>query len=120
MRHEVVREGFGALQAALHERRFPRFVGREFEAYLSWGDPEYGFAWLTCAECQTHRIVPFSCKKRGFCPACRGRRMAVMAVTAAKWADEMLPRVAVRQWALTVPWERRGLFGPPDRHVGQG
>ena len=93
--HQVVREGFGALRAALDERRLPRFVEREFEGYLACGDLEHGFAWLTCAGCATHRLVPFSCKKRGFCPACCGRRMVV---TAAKWVDEVLPRVAVRQW----------------------
>ena len=80
---------------------------REFEAYLACGDPAHGFAWLTCGGCATHRLVPFSCKKRGFCPACCGRRMVV---TAAKWEDEVIPRVAVRQWVLTVPWERRRLL----------
>ena len=30
--------------------------------------------------------------------------------TANRWVDELLPRVAVRQWVLTVPWPRRWLL----------
>ncbi|MBA2321515.1 MAG: transposase zinc-binding domain-containing protein [Deltaproteobacteria bacterium] len=37
--------------------------------------PARGFAWLTCRPCDYHRLVPFSCKGRGFCPTCGGRRM---------------------------------------------
>jgi hypothetical protein len=30
-----------------------------------------------------------------------------MAEKSARWVDELFPRVAVRQWVLTVPWKRR-------------
>ena len=62
------------------------------EAYLRCGDPAYGFAWLVCELCGEHRLVPFSCKKRGFFPACAGRRMA-----AAAWVEKVFPRVRRKQ-----------------------
>jgi hypothetical protein len=30
-----------------------------------------------------------------------------MSARAARWVDHLFPRVAVRQWVLTVPWPRR-------------
>jgi len=51
--------------------------------------------------------VPFSCKGRGFCPSCGGRRMAAQA---AHLVDAVLPRVAVRQWVLSLPHRLRYLL----------
>jgi Transposase zinc-binding domain len=48
--------------------------------------------------------VPFSCKGRGWCPSCGGRRMTERA---AHLVDAVLPRVPVRQWVLTVPYRLR-------------
>ena len=45
------------------------------------------------------RFVAFSCKGRGFCPSCGGRRMAD---TAAHLVDRVLPEVPVRQWVLSL------------------
>ena len=107
--HEVVQEGWARLRARLAEaeRGLPRHVVAEVEAYLRCGDPAYGFAWLVCEPCGEHRLVPFSCKKRGFCPACAGRRMAE---TAASWVEKVFPRVRSRQWVVTVPFRRRVLL----------
>jgi len=105
--HRVVRSGRVALRRALEEaeRELPRFVWRELERFLACGDPEQGFAWLVCDACaDVHRLVPFSCKTRAFCPACGGRRMAERA---AAWCDDLFPFVAHRQWVVTVPWARR-------------
>jgi hypothetical protein len=74
------------------------------ERALSCGDPTGRFAWLACPDGHHHRLVPFSCQTRGFCPSCGGRRMADRAL---RWTEELLPRVAVRQLVLTVPWLRR-------------
>jgi len=65
---------------------------------------EHGFARLRCDSCAFERLVPFSCKGRGFCPSCGGRRMTERA---AHLVDEVLPRVPVRQWVLTVPYRLR-------------
>ena len=93
-------------------RFLPSFVHRELERFLACGDPKNGFAWLQCKGCNHNRIVPFSCKARGFCPTCGGRRMVVHAT---RWVDEMFPRVPVRQVVMTVPWKRRWLLArKPD------
>jgi len=49
-------------------------------------------------------LVAFSCKGRGFCPSCGGRRMAD---TAAHLVDSVLPAVPVRQWVLSLPFSLR-------------
>jgi len=51
--------------------------------------------------------VPFSCKGRGFCPSCGGRRMTECA---ARLVDDVLPRVPVRQWVLSLPYRLRYLL----------
>lgn len=107
--HQVVREGLpGFLDSLEASGRFlPYFVHRELERFVRCGDPADGFAWLTCNDCDVHRLIPFSCKGRAFCPSCGGRRMADRA---AHWVDRVFPRVGVRQWVLTVPWQRRFLL----------
>lgn len=111
--HDVVAEGWARLWERLAEaaRSLPQHVIAEVEGYLKCGDPEHGFAWLTCEPCSEHRLVPFSCKRRGFCPSCAGRRRAE---TAAAWVDRMIPLVRTRQWSsrpgLTVPFGLRLLL----------
>jgi hypothetical protein len=107
--HPVVAEGLTALRGALAavDRTLPAHVEKELEGFLACGDPANGFAWLHCAPCDFHRLVTFSCKGRGFCGRCGGRRMAARA---ALWVDRVLPHVATRQWVLTVPWKRRWLL----------
>ena len=105
----IIADGFPTLlsELAQHDRSLPRHVQREFRAYLGCGDVANGFAWLECPDCDHHRLVLFSCKTRGFCPSCGGRRMAERA---AHLLDRVIPRVATRQWVLTVPWKRRWLL----------
>ncbi len=54
----------------------PRFVAREVEEYLRCGILEHGCVRVGCSRCGFERLVAFSCKRRGFCPSCLGRRMA--------------------------------------------
>ena len=82
----------------------PRFVVDEVEAFLKCGIPAHGFLRVVCDGCGAGRLVPFSCKRRGFCPSCLGRRMADFA---AHLCDYVMPRVPVRQWVLTVPFGLR-------------
>ena len=114
----IVREGFPLLvrELARHARTLPGHVDREFRAYLGCGDATLGFAWLECGDCSHHRLVLFSCKTRGFCPSCGGRRMGLRA---AHLVDRVIPQVAPRQWVLTVPWRRRWLLARrPDLAAG--
>ena len=73
----------------------PRFVEQEFRDFLRCGCLAAGFARFRCTACGLDRFVPFSCKGRGFCPSCGGRRMAERA---AHLVDHVLPPVPVRQW----------------------
>jgi hypothetical protein len=82
-------------------------VEQEFRDFLTCGVLAHGFARLRCTHCALERLVPFSCKGRGFCPSCGGRRMTECA---ARLADEVLPRVPVRQWVLSVPYRLRYLL----------
>src|SRR5437867_8991338 len=87
--------------------RLPKFVEQEFRDFLTCGVLEHGFARLRCMECALERLVPFSCKGRGFCPSCGGRRMTE---GAARLVDGVLPRVPVRQWVLSLPYRLRYLL----------
>ncbi|MGH7392375.1 MAG: transposase [Candidatus Rokuibacteriota bacterium] len=87
--------------------RLPAFVEQEFRDFLTCGVLAHGFARLRCADCALDRLVPFSCKGRGFCPSCGGRRMTA---SAARLVDGVLPRVPVRQWVLSLPHRLRYLL----------
>jgi len=91
-------------QTRARERTVPRFVEREFREFLDCGIAANGFLRLHCDGCGRDRVVPFSCKGRGFCPSCGGRHMAD---TAAHLVDRVLPRVPVRQWVLSLPYGLR-------------
>ena len=91
-------------QARASEHRLPLHVEQEMRAYLECGLLPYGFMRVRCEECGHDRVVAFSCRKRGFCTSCAGRRMAD---TAARLVDNVLPRVPVRQFVLSFPYEIR-------------
>jgi len=85
----------------------PRYEVDELRDYLRCGILAHGFARLHCFRCGTDRLVAFSCKGRGFCPSCGGRRMAE---SAAHLTDHVIPRVPVRQWVVSFPWVVRYLL----------
>jgi hypothetical protein len=78
----------------------PDYVTEEFDAYLQCGIQAHGFVRLGCDTCPHQMLLAFSCKKRGFCPSCAGRRMAQMA---AHLVEEVIPWVPTRQWVVSVP-----------------
>ena len=104
--YKTVRNELEPFLARAHERGqpVPHFVEHELRAYLRCGVLAHGFLRLHCDECQLDRLVPFSCKRRGFCPSCGGRRMAD---TAAHLVDRVLPEVPIRQWVFTLPYPLR-------------
>ena len=106
--HGIVRDHFETFRAHAASLRdgegLPHFVEREFRDYLQCGWLAGGFARFRCAACGLDRLVPFSCKGRGFCPSCGGRRMAERA---AHLVDHVFPDVPVRQWVLSVPHRLR-------------
>jgi hypothetical protein len=78
----------------------PAYVEREFYAYLQCGILAHGFLRLGCDTCPKELLLPFSCKRRGFCPSCAARRMAQ---TAAHLVECVIPWVPTRQWVVSVP-----------------
>jgi hypothetical protein len=98
-------ETFRAQAASLRDGEgLPQFVEREFREFLTCGCLAAGFARFRCDGCAYERLVPFSCKGRGFCPSCGGRRMAERA---AHIVDHVLPDVSIRQWVLSLPYRLR-------------
>jgi hypothetical protein len=78
----------------------PSFVNDSFERFLRCGVLACGFARYQCSDCRHDHLVPLSCKARGLCPSCGGRRM--MSLTR-HVMDAVLPHVPTRQWVLTLP-----------------
>ncbi len=78
----------------------PTYVQRELYDYLQCGILAHGFLRLGCDTCHKELLLPFSCKRRGFCPSCAGRRMAQ---TAAHLVERVIPWVPTRQWVVSVP-----------------
>lgn len=88
-------------------RELPGFVRNELKAFLKCGILTHGFARFECKSCRHNHVVALSCKARGFCPSCGGRRMTERA---AHLVDEVFPNVPVRQWVLSLPIEVRYLM----------
>jgi hypothetical protein len=87
----------------------PDYVTEEFYSYLQCGVLAHGFVRLACDTCPHQMLLAFSCKKRGFCPSCAGRRMAQMA---AHLVEEVIPWVPTRQWVVSVPIPLRYWIAP--------
>ena len=85
-------------------RPLPAFVKREVEAYRRCGILEHGLLRVGCPACGFERLVAFSCKKRGICPSCLGRRMTD---TACHLRERVIPAEPLRQWVCSLPWELR-------------
>lgn len=100
---------------ALSQRRAAPFVRAEFERYLRCGLLCHGFARVRCTTCHDELMVAFSCKNRGLCPSCAGRRMAD---SAAHLRDHVFPTAAVRQWVLTLPMQLRFLLAWRPKLIG--
>lgn len=109
--HRIVRQHWPALKArALAEtdgQGLPDFVSRAFERYIACGQLAHGFSRVRCKDCGDDRLVAFSCKVRGLCPSCDGKRMTELS---AHLVDTVLPKIPVRQWVFTVPFALRYLL----------
>jgi len=117
--HQLVRENLETFLAegALRSRSglgYPRFVETEFRQFLQCGDLTHGFVRVRCTRCRQEVLVPLSCKNRGICPSCTGRRMAE---EAAYLVDMVLPEARFRQWTVTFPFEVRFLMARDHRVI---
>ena len=102
--YKVITEHLETFLASCHDdpeaTGLPVYVQQEFYDYLRCGILAHGFLRLGCDTCKQELLVPFSCKRRGFCPSCAGRRMAQMA---AHLVEQVIPWVPTRQWVVSVP-----------------
>jgi hypothetical protein len=81
--YHVVAEPLETFLASLNDdpeaTGLPAYVQWEFYDYVRCGILAHGFLRLGCDTCKPELLLPFSCKRRGFCLSCAGRRMAQMA-----------------------------------------
>ena len=101
--HQVLLEHLETFLDRTHTEEFslPSHVEQELRDYLGCGVLGYGFVRVRCNDCGKSMAVGYSCKGRGFCPSCTGRRMAD---TSARLVDDVFPPdVPVRQWVLSLP-----------------
>jgi ribosomal protein S27E len=106
--HRLVRENWPAFErlakAENDGRGLPPFVAKAVKGYLNCGQLARGFVRVRCGGCGQDQLVAFSCKQRGICASCDGKRMTE---GAAHLVESVLPGVPYRQWVLTVPFELR-------------
>jgi hypothetical protein len=82
-------------------RSVPAFVEAAATKFLGCGFHASGFARFRCTSCGDDLLIPFSCKQRGICSSCDGRRMTELSC---HLVDQIFPRVATRQWVITWPY----------------
>ncbi|WP_412535451.1 transposase zinc-binding domain-containing protein [Pseudobacteriovorax antillogorgiicola] len=95
---------FASLESNPDQKSLPYFVRKEFEKFLSCGVLRQGLVRLKCSDCSESILVAFSCKCRGFCPSCAGRRMSERSINL---TENVIPFVPTRHWVLSVPFELR-------------
>lgn len=78
----------------------PKYVTEEFEKYLKCGILAHGFLRNRCEDCGHENLIGFSCKGRGFCGSCLGRKMSESTIFL---CEQVIPQIPVRQWVLSVP-----------------
>ncbi len=75
--------------------------------YLDCGDLRCGFARIRCDNCGHEYLLPFSCKRRHFCPSCHQKRV----VEYGEWLlTEVLKKVPHRHWVFSIPKRLRIYF----------
>ena len=112
--HRLVRENYKSFVALVEAsgRNLPKYVTTEFDEYLKCGILAHGFLRLKCADCKAERLVAFSCRSRGFCPSCLGKRQALASEFL---MDKILGGLPVRQFVLSFPFELRFLMARDSR-----
>ena len=101
--YQAVQAGIPSLLQALQsqDKTLPFHVAREFEEFQKCGVLEHGFIRVKCTQCRHEKIVGFSCKRRGFCASCAGKRMVESGVFL---SEAIFPENApVRQWVVSLP-----------------
>jgi hypothetical protein len=75
--------------------------------YLDCGDLHCGFARVRCDDCNNEYLLPFSCKRRYFCPSCHQKRVIEFSE---HLTEKVLEEVPHRQWVFSIPKRIRVFF----------
>ena len=75
-----------------------------------------GFARVKCMDCHHEYLLPFSCKRRHFCPSCHQKRVVEFGEFL---QEEVLADVPHRQWVFSLP-KRLRLYFLYDRKLLAG
>lgn len=116
--YQVVLDNLRTLYAAAEDgftSPLPGFVRDELEGYIDCGVLARGFSVLACCDCPKRKAVAFSCKGRGFCASCLGRRMAS---GAADLVEHVLPDAPLRQRVIKLPFELRARLAHDGELLG--
>lgn len=109
--HKVIRENLLSFielaEADPSSASLPDYIKKEFHEFLDCGLLQKGLLRVRCEDCHHERLLAFSCKKRGFCPSCLGRKQAL---TTEFLMEELLPHVPIRQYVLSFPFPVRFLL----------
>ncbi len=92
------------IEYAINDQSVAPHVTAEFERYKRCRILEHGFVRLYCKDGQAERVIGFSCKGRGFCPACGSRRGLQKAD---RIEQEVWPQAKARQWVMPFPYQVR-------------
>jgi hypothetical protein len=116
--YRVIQENLRTFLALAEEadRPMPAHVEREFVEFLRCGILAEGFARVHCRECKFDRLVAFSCRGRGWCPSCLGRRMNE---GAAHLTDRVFGDAPIRHWVLSLPHPLRYLLAHDANLCGE-
>jgi hypothetical protein len=86
---------------------FRPYVRDVIYRYLDCGDLYLGFARVRCGDCGHEYLLPFSCKRRHFCPSCHQKRV----IEFGEWlCEEVLKHVPHRKWVFSTPKRLRVYF----------
>ena len=100
-----------SFEADLDAKGLPAYVQREFYDSLQCGILAHGFLRLGCDMCYKERLLPFSCKRRGFCPSWADRRMAQ---TTAHLVERVIPH---RAGPYDHPYHDWAVLREPSGHT---
>ncbi len=115
--HQMVRQNYKTFAAHIESdgRYLPKHVSKEFDEYLKCGILAHGFLRLKCEDCKAERLIAFSCRGRGFCPSCLGKRQALATEFL---MEKVLGGLPVRQFVLSFPFELRFLMARDSKLMG--
>lgn len=104
--YRCVEAHFEELEAVWDERYERRYgfwrphIRDVIYQFLDCGDLHCGFARIKCEDCGEEFLLPFSCKRRNFCPSCHQKRV----VEFGEWLEEaVLESIPHRHWVFSLP-----------------